>query len=310
MESKQEIIERCFNGRARLSIVPEILQTVDDLEEWHPLTVRQVYYQLVAKEIIGNSRSEYQNISRLLTKMREEALVPWHVITDRSRRMVEKKGISDIEEHIRDNMVYLFDGYNRCLVQNQENYVEVWTEKDALSSIFTEAVWKYCCRIVVCRGQLSATFLNEYADRAELAINRGQEPVILYFGDLDPTGMRIPEIIENKLIDRHDLLVDINRIALWPHYVELYNLPFNPQATKTKDPNYNWYCSKGYGDYSVELDALHPKILMEMIDSALCHHLNVEDMIEQQNIQEKERKILKKLKLGFQGLCREHKLWI
>lgn len=307
MESNQEIINRCFNGRSRI-VVPKILQIVDDLEKWHPLTVRQIYYQLVAKEIIPNSRQEYQNISRLLTRMRKEHLVPWSVITDRSRRMLEKRGISSIEEHIRDNMTYLFDGYNRCLVQNQDNYVEVWTEKDALSSIFEEAVWRYCCRIVVCRGQLSATFLNEYAIRAEAAIKHGQEPVILYFGDLDPTGMRIPEIIGNKLIDRHDLVVDINRIALCPHNVELYNLPFNPAATKTSDTNYKWYCSQGYGHYSVELDALHPEVLIEMIDVALRDHLDIEDMVMQEDIQQKERQVLKQLKLGFLDLCHERRL--
>ncbi len=302
-------IFHCFKGRSR-QLVADIITIIDEMEKYHPLTVRQIYYQLVAREIIANNRKEYQNISRLLTRMREEHLVPWSAIVDRSRRMVEKRGTSSIEDHIRENAAYLFDGYNRCLVQNQENYVEVWTEKDALSSIFEDAVWKYCCRIVVCRGQISATFLNEYAERAEAAIKRGQEPVILYYGDLDPTGMRIPEIIGNKLIDRYGLVVNIDRIALWPEDVDRHNLPFNPDATKKADPNHAWYCSRGYGDYSVELDALHPETLINIIDDALRDHLDIDDMICQQDIQEDERLLLKRLKLKFFDICRDENLHV
>jgi hypothetical protein len=122
--------------------------------------------------------------------------------------------------------------------------------------------------------------------------------------------MRIPEIIQNKLIDRHDLPIDIHRIALWPEDVEQFNLPFNPKATKTKDPNHGWYQSKGYGDYSVELDALHPEVLIEKITSALEDHLDIEDMIAQQDIQKAERQKLKQLKLGFQDLCHSQQLSI
>ena len=309
IETTKQAVDEFFHGRSRL-IVPEILQVINDLEMWHPLTVRQIYYQLVAKEIIGNEKKEYQNISRLLTRMREKCFVPWSIIIDRSRRMVEKRGVSSLEEHIRAMGEYLFDEYNRCLVQNQENYVEVWTEKDALSSIFEEATWQYCCRIVVCRGQLSATFLNEYALRAEAALKRGQNPVILYFGDLDPTGLRIPEIIETKLAERHGLDIELKRIALQPYHVEHYGLPSNPEATKKKDPNYQWYCDQGFGDYSVELDAVHPEKLIMMIEAALRTNLDTGDMVQQQGIQETERKKLKKLKLGFADLCHEQGLRI
>jgi hypothetical protein len=290
--------------------VPAIVQVIDDLEKYHPLTVRQIYYQLVAKEVIENQLREYRNVSRLLTRMREEHLVSWSVITDRSRRMIEKRGISNMEEHIRKNMTYLFEGYNRCLVQSQENYVEVWTEKDALASIFEDVVWKYCCRIVVCRGQISATFLNEYAQRAEAAMIRGQEPVILYFGDLDPTGMRIPDTIQKKLDERHDLEVNVRRVALWPQDVMEYNLPYNPEATKKTDPNYNWYTRLGYGDYSVELDALHPEDLTNIIDDSIREYLDIDDMLSQQDTEARERHTLKKLKFGFMDLCHTHNIYI
>ncbi len=304
-----EELNQIFRGRTR-NIANEIIRTIADLKEYQPLTVRQVYYQLVAREVIPNSDNEYRTISRVLTKLREEHLVSWGAIEDRSRRMIEKRGISDLESHLIDNMEYLFNRYNRCLVQNQENYVEVWTEKDALAGIIERAVWMFCCRVVVCRGQVSATFLNEYSERAEYAIKRGQNPIILYFGDLDPTGMRIPVTVKKKIWDRHDVNVHVERIALQPEQVHQYKLPFNPDATKKDDPNYKWYCEQGLKDYSVELDALHPEDLIQMIRNGLESYLDMEDMAEQKRIQQREREILQRLKVGFQDLCRDQRLYV
>ncbi len=300
-------INKLFRGRTR-NIAAALIDTVKSLEDYHPLTVRQVYYQLVVREAIDNNKAEYQNISRVLTKLRENHLVSWGAITDRSRRLINKRGISDLESHIQYQMEDMFDYYNRCLVQSQENYVEVWTEKDALSGIIEDAVWMYCCRVVVCRGQVSATFLKEYSERATKAKQRGQKPIILYFGDLDPSGVRIPYTVKQKLTERHKVDVHVDRIALKNTHVEKYELPYNPEATKTKDPNYQWYCEQGLKAYSVELDALHPEVLTKEIQDALNRYLDAGDMAQEKWIQQQERETLKRLKVGFQELCRQHQI--
>jgi hypothetical protein len=294
-----------FRGPNRTILAPKIVDVIEDLRPYHPLTVRQVYYQLVAKEIIENKQAEYKRVSSVLTKLRKLDIVSWSAIIDRSRRLIPKRGVVNVEDHIADNMAYLFDGYSRCLVQNQENYIEVWTEKDALAGIFQDVVRPYCCRVGICRGMPSATYIESYAVRARAAERRGQEPMILYFGDLDPTGLRIPVAIEQSLEKDHGVYVRMERIALWPQQVGEYDLPFNPNATKTADPNYRWYCQQGLGAYSVELDALHPEYLTMLIEDALVEHLDTEDMDCQRDIQTRERQILKELKLKFIDVCHE-----
>jgi hypothetical protein len=197
--------------------------------------------------------------------------------------------------------------YDRCLVQNQGNYVEIFTEKDALAGIIEEVSWIYCVRIVVCRGQISATFLNNYAARAREAISRGQKPVILYFGDLDPTGARIPVAITKNLLEHHNLAVHLDRIALNMNQVEKYQLPHSIDAIKIKDPNYKWYV-KQFGDMAVELDALHPKQLQELVKLGLGLYLDIEDMVQQQGIQTRERDKLKGFEQRVLDMAREEGL--
>lgn len=302
--SEQSEIGALFRGNTRKVIVPAIIEVVDELEDYHPLTVRQVFYQLVSREIIPNNDASYKNISRVLTVLRRNDLVDWDAIEDRSRRMVNKRGITDLEQYLKRYADDLFQNYQRCYVQNQGNYCEVWTEKDALSGIITEAVWMYCTKIVVCRGNLSSDFLHKYAVRAEAAEKRGQTPIILYVGDFDPTGLRIPVSIIDGLKKHHRLTVRLHRVALNKNEIEKYDLPSSVEAIKEKDPNYDWFIQQG-GDVAVELDALHPQDLTELITDSLDRHLDLEDMDEQKKIEAIERKKLKMLERGFKKICHD-----
>jgi hypothetical protein len=293
-----------FRGRNAKVVVPAIFSIIEEMDEHLPMTVRQVYYQLVGREIIANRQSEYQNVSRLLTTLRRNDLLPWNAIEDRTRRVIEKRGVTDLESHIDGNAQYLFGMYDRCLVQNQDNYVEIFTEKDALSSIIEDACLIYCTRVVVVRGQVSSTFVHQYAERADKAIMRGQHPVILYIGDLDPSGLRIPVALAENLSGFHDIDVDLRRIALTPEQVKRHNLPASLDAVKPSDPNYKWFRGQGHC-VAAEVDALHPGVLKECIIKGLCSVLDIEEMIQQQGVEAREREVLKKLERMFAKDCRK-----
>lgn len=275
-----------------------MVKIVNGLDDYWPLTVRQVFYQAVKDGYIPNNVNEYRKVSRNLTKLRRSDILPWHTISDRTRRVIDKRGYTDLEEHIRAYSHELFNGYDRCLVQNQEYYIELFTEKDALAQIFEDAAWPYCVRVVICRGQLSATFVKGYAERAWRAIRSGQQPIILYFGDLDPSGWCIPQAIVRNLVLHHDLGIKLIRAALTPDQISEFNLPQFFDAIKKTDPNYKEYF-KVHGNTAVELDALHPADLTQVIEDALCQHLDLEDMDCQRGIEADERKKLKRLERAF-----------
>jgi hypothetical protein len=269
---------------------------VSGLKEYFPLTLRQIYYQLVAQNLIKNTRSQYNMLSQLVKNMRLDGLIEWDVIEDRTRRVSGKRGFNNPDEFIKQELDCFLNGYSRCLVQGQENYVELWIEKDALSSIFEKIAWRYCLRCVTCKGFLSATFVYNYADRARRAQNQGQRLVILYFGDLDPSGIRMFESTQHSLQNDHGLYdIDCRRIALNPGQVEEYKLPINIDAIKEKDTRTPAY-RKIYGDIAVELDALHPRLLKELTENALAEILDIDLMLENQKSQKNDQVKIERFK--------------
>ena len=252
-----------------------VLAVVQGLKDYWPLTLRQIYYQLVAAWIIKNTRSQYTMLSTLCKWMRIDERLPWDVLEDRTRTITDKRGWENMSEFIQSETEWLFDGYARCLVQGQNKHIEVWTEKDALLSIFKKVVWPYCVRAITCRGYQSITFIADFYTRAEQAIMRGQTPVVLYFGDLDPSGIQMLEATIETLESELGLQGTIfKRIALLPEHIQRYNLPHDPTAIKKTDTRYRKY-REIYGDTAVELDALHPGIITEICEAAIRAEIDV-----------------------------------
>ncbi|SHH63112.1 hypothetical protein [Desulfofustis glycolicus] len=219
----------------------------------------------------------------------------WAVMEDRSRKTTEKYRWADMSDFIREELDNFLVDYQRCLVQHQENYVELWCEKDALARIFERVGLPYCVKIFPCKGHPSATTIKDYADRAQAALWREQTPIIVYGGDLDPSGWQIPVSICDRLARDHGVSVELDRFALNPEQVYQYRLPHNPDALKWTDPNAAKYV-KLYGRLAVELDALHPATLEKEIKAALARHLDVEGMMEERLIQAREINELAKVR--------------
>ena len=266
-----------------------VKMVTEELRSYWPLTLRQIYYQLVSKGHIKNTRSQYNMLSKLIKWMRIDEKLPWGALEDRSRTLTNKRGYDNLGHFINTEMFNFLYGYTRCLIQNQGKHIEVWTEKDALLRIFKGVVYPYCIRAVVCRGYSSVTFIADFYTRAEKAIMQGKKPVVLYFGDLDPSGIQMLEATKETLEDELELYgVEFKRIGLNPEHIEQYNLPADPTAAKKTDPRYGKYVEQ-YGAVAVELDALHPATLKAMIKRSIESEIDMADFVEQQ-FQEHEDK--------------------
>ena len=270
----------------------------NELMDYLPVTVRQVFYKMVKDLIIENSRNQYRRVSKLMTQMRYDGELEWWKVTDRSRRVVDTKRWPNLLEFYKQK-IKEFDYYLRCKVQQQDNYIEVWSEKDTLAEMFKRVTLPHCVKLVIVRGQSSTTFVKEYAERARQALEeKGQEPVIIYGGDLDPSGIQIPISIEDRLREKHDLDVTLHRFGLTPEQVEEYNLPTSIEALKPKDPNTPRFIEK-FGTTAVELDALDPPVLEFLIEDALGQYLDMESFEAEREVekieQRKHRQILGKV---------------
>ena len=290
------------SGRRRFSWTPlqvdklnKVLTILNELKEYRPLTLRQVYYQLVGQGYIENKVSEYGMLSRLLKYARLEGYIPWEWIEDRVRAYHDLTGWEGADSFIKASLKQFLRGYSRDLLQSQEVYLEIWIEKDALSSIFTRVARPYTIPVVVCRGFSSVSFLNDYRDRLEYQSDK--RPILLYFGDFDPSGVEMLEAMEITLQDELKVEgIKFKRVALLRDHIAQYNLPHSPEALKKTDTRASKHIAE-YGELAVELDALRPDILEAKIREAIEGEIDLGLVSSEQEAQEQEYLKLNRLKL-------------
>ena len=303
--SDQDQIDRLFRGRNR-TLATEMLTIFAEMREWWPLTVRQAYYQGVSRQILSNCLKEYRRVSSVLTDLRRESLLPWHSVADRTRTTTEKRGEPDISEWLKSECRSAFNPtyYGRCYIQNQSVYVELLVEKDALASIAERAVWPFCTRLNVTRGHPSASMQNAIAERLDKAMMLGKTPILLHFGDLDPSGIAIPKALQSKLLDHHGLDVEVRRVALLPEQVVALGLPESLDAAKQQDPNYPaWVRQYGKTMKPVELDAMHPEALQKLITEALKGIYDMSEFDDQRAQEIEDRREIQRIKNKVQDFC-------
>lgn len=280
--------EKLFRGR-NVELSYKLIDIVEGLRPHWPVTVRQVYYQAVAKLYIPNRHNEYKNVSNILTKLRRGDLLPWRAIEDRTRRTTDKQGVESTRAWFDQQCESFLDTrfFHLCRVIDQPVYIEMATEKDALSSIIESAVRWHCVRLNIVRGQVSATMVNQMAERFEEAAYQGKEPVLIYFGDLDPSGIQIPRALERNMREEHAVDVRVVRAGLNPEQLDEYNLPESMDAAKATDPNIDMWYREFSGVSPTELDAMHPDDLKKLAISSVENELDM-DLFDERDDQERE----------------------
>ena len=222
----------------------------------YELTLRQVYYQLVARGFIPNNERSYKNIGNLVNDGRLAGLIDWLAITDRTRNL---RGHSHWNTPARvinsAKYSYMLDKW-----ENQPNYVEVWVEKDALVDIVGQACSPLDTPYFSCRGYTSQSEMWAAAQRFLRQEDRYGR-YIIHLGDHDPSGIDMTRDIQDRL-SMFGADVEVKRVALTMEQVKKYNPPPNP--AKITDSRCGKYIEE-YGEESWELDALEPQMLTSLI---------------------------------------------
>lgn len=262
------------------------------------LTLRQLYYQLVARAVIDNSDREYSKLSGLCNDARMAGLMDWNYLIDRNRSLRSVPFWDGPEDLITKSAKQ----YNRDLWKPQHHRVEVWIEKDAAIGTVESVCNENRVPYFSTRGYSSVSALHDAAQRIRGFIEKGDDVTILHIGDHDPSGVDMTRDLEERVrtfisVDwaglhmgpgrwtRGDLRQDmrrhmaekrgvdalelgavvpwrIKRIALTMDQVEEYGPPPNP--AKLSDSRARAYIEQ-YGRSSWELDALEPIVLASLI---------------------------------------------
>ena len=272
-----------------LAKIKQVNAIIDEYQaQGYSLSLRQVYYQLVSKNIIENSEKEYKNLGNLINDGRLVGLIDWNAIEDRTRNLRKNSHWGSPADIIRAAA----ESYHINLWETQPYYLECWIEKDALIGIAEQAARiEYDVSCFSCRGYGSSTELWNAARRIIGNNAKGKPAVILHLGDHDPSGIDMTRDIEARL-SLFGADVEIKRIALNMLQIEEHKPPPNP--AKITDTRADKYISQ-YGRNSWELDALEPRILDELIKSHISNYLDINEFEQARSKQEREREQLLKL---------------
>lgn len=266
----------------------------DILEEYrkqgYRLTLRQLYYQLVAKDVIANRVEEYNSLGNIVSKGRLAGLIDWAMIEDRTRTTQANTHWNNPGEILEAAA----NGYYRSRWEDQSNYIEVWCEKDAVSNIIQPVCEKWDVVFMANRGYSSQSAMHKAYKRLFGKLTKRKKITVIYLGDHDPSGIDMTEDIKRRLglfLSRTPdiLFEDVNRIALNMDQIEEYNPPENP--AKITDSRYKNYAAV-YGTASWELDALEPSVLSSVVEDAIMRFVDLKEFESVENVESAHKKKL------------------
>ena len=246
-----------------------IENSIDVLSQYENgiLTIRALHYQLVSRGMT-NTLQHYKRVVAAMEVARWDGRVDFEAFSDRDRAMcgttkATETVLEDKQDEAKRQVGLWMRSYGKNRWENQPYYPEILIEKKALEGVFAKPCAKWDVAVGACKGYPSLTFLYELSERLRDAQSEGKQPIILYFGDYDPSGEDIPRSIGENLQKFGVYDVEIRRIALMEQQVIEWKLPPAP-AKETDSRTANW---DGLGQ--VELDAVKPEKLISMLNDAI-----------------------------------------
>lgn len=274
----------------------------DILEEYqaqgYSLTLRQLYYQFVARDLFPetwrdkktgstNNMKSYKNLGNIVNDARLTGLMDWLAIVDRTRGLTAW----DSWDSPYDIMQGTVEGYHEDLWAKQDWRIEVWVEKDALAGTIEPICRKLDVPYLSCRGYTSQSEMWQAAMRLKRFTENDQQVLIIHLGDHDPSGLDMTRDIRDRM-EMFGADVEVDRVALNMDQIRKLKPPPNP--AKVTDPRAKGYIRK-FGRVSWELDALEPKYIHALIEKAVGRKRIDSRWKKSVKVQEKNRKRLSKL---------------
>lgn len=266
---KQRYMNVVFRG-ARLALIDIINSIIDEYRNLgFTLTVRQLYYQLVARDVIPNNEKSYKSTTKLVNDAKLAGMIDWEMIEDRTRAFKGAQRWDSPHELLDSAARY----YHQDMWENQPARVFCIVEKEALYGVLERVCRRFDVRLLAARGYPSGTVLREFV-REDVMPNDSQNIHIIHLGDHDPSGIDMTRDLRERIAmfcGGNVESIGLTRLALNMEQVEDKQPPPNP--AKLTDSRAKDYMAI-YGRSSWELDALDPTYLEEIVRAEIEEHID------------------------------------
>lgn len=252
-------IDHSFRSDTRVRIAQANEIIAEYQAAGYKLTLRQLYYQFVARDLMANSDKNYKKLGDTISRAREAGYVDWNAIEDRTRNLRFNNHWDDPSDVVNA----CADQFQLDKWERQSMRVEVWIEKDALLGVIQKVCEKHDVAYFSCRGYTSASEMWRAGCRLATYARVGQQPIILHLGDHDPSGIDMTRDIRDRLSVFAERPIQVTRIALNMDQILELNPPPNP--AKPNDARYQSYVDE-FGEHCWELDALDPPQMAAIVE--------------------------------------------
>ncbi len=279
-------VYQSFNTKSRALIEHANSIIATYAADGYDLTLRQLYYQFVSRGLLPNTQKNYKSLGDLISNARLAGLIDWDHITDRTRNLMGLASWSSPGSLVESCV----NRFHLDRWATQDVRPEVWIEKEALAGVFARVCGEYDVDYFCCRGYTSQSEMWVASQRLIRYRDNGQTPMILHFGDHDPSGIDMSRDIRDRL-KLFGADVKFDRRALNWEQVQEYQPPPNP--AKATDARYKSY-EEQFGDECWELDALEPNVLAGLVRDWVLSHRDEEKWKEIEADEQKGREKIKK----------------
>jgi hypothetical protein len=245
---------------ATLRVVEQANAIIGEYEEQgFTLTLRQLFYQFVARGLLENTFKEYKRLGVIIRDARNGGLIDWDAVEDRTR---------EVNTHPSwDSPAKIIEGaaaqYREDRWAAQRYRPEVWIEKNALIGVIEDICTELRVPYFATIGNNSQTLQYQAGKRFKRYFGQGLIPLVLHLADHDPNGIDMTRDNIERLALYARQEVEVRRIALNLDQVREHNPP--PSFVKDGDTRTSGYRERFGTDECWELDALSPTLIAGLI---------------------------------------------
>lgn len=267
-----------------MELIDHAISICEEYEEaGYSLTLRQLYYQFVSRDLLANTVANYSRLGDIVSDARLAGLMDWDWLEDRTRNLKQLPSWSSPS----DILHACAQQFRMPAWEDQDYRVEIWVEKEALSDVVSRAADPLRVPYFACKGYVSQSEMHAAALRFRQHNADGHKVVVIHVGDHDPSGIDMTRDIHDRLKMFQVEDIEVQRVALTFAQVEEYQPPPNP--AKTTDARFRSYAAK-FGDESWELDALSPSQLRQILEDEVSRYLDrtaFDAVIRRENVEKR-----------------------
>jgi hypothetical protein len=258
--------------KATLAIVEQANTIIAEyLDQGLKLTLRQLFYQFVARALLENVFQNYKRLGRIVSDARDGGLIDWDAMEDRVREVHTHSAWDDPADMIDTAARW----YAENLWRGQMYRPEVWIEKAALLGVVEGVCNELRVPYFATIGNSSQPLLYDAGKRFATYLDRGLTPLVLHLADHNPNGIDMTRDVMERLAHYTRADIEVRRIALNMDQVRAYAPP--PNFVKESDARTPAYRAQFGTDDCWELDALSPTVIADLIRT------EVEALIDQES---------------------------